>query len=103
VRSAVETGKGPIRVDEADDEGDPALGPAGVIYECCENKFGGLVGGCLGGDNDEDEEEGGEGDVEGCGCDLGEESPVAVEEESEEVDDLVADEAVPWFDYAGEC
>lgn len=64
VGGAVETGKGPVGVDEADDEGDAVGGPAGVVDEVGEDEFGVLVGGGFGGDDDHDDEEGDERGVE---------------------------------------
>lgn len=101
VGGAIQTGKGPVGVDEADDEGDAVGGPARVVDEVGEDEFGGLVGGGFGGDDDHDDEEGDERGVEGEGGDGGEESAVAVEDEGEGVDALVGDEDVPGEDGAG--
>lgn len=102
VGGAVEAGEGPVGVDQADDEGDAWLGPAGGVDEGGEDEAGGGVGGGFGGDGDEDHGEGDEGDVEGEGGEDGEEAAVAVEEEGEEVDELVCYDYVPGFDDAGE-
>lgn len=54
---AVQTGKAPVCVHEADDEGDSALLPTSVVNEGCEDKFGMLVrrGNCWYCDEDDDE------------------------------------------------
>jgi hypothetical protein len=86
VRCAIQAGEGPVAVDQADDEGDAILRPAGGVDESCEDKFGGFVGGSFGGDGDEDDGEGDEGDVEGTGGEGGKDAAVAIEEEGEKVD-----------------
>lgn len=92
---AVEAGKAPVCVDEADDEGDTALLPARVVDEGCEDEFGMLVGGRHGRNSDEDDGKGKEGGPEGSFGDEGEGLAVAVEEEAEDVGYLVGYKNVP--------
>lgn len=100
VRGAVQTGKSPICIYEADDEGDAVFAPSRVVDEGGEDEAGVLVGWCYGGDGDEDDEEGDERGPEGGAADGGQNLAVAVEEEAEEVRELVGEEDVPGFDRA---
>lgn len=103
VGCAVETGEGPVGVDEADDEGNAALAPARVVDKGREDEFGMLVRGRGCGDGDQDDDEGEEGCVEReCGY-FGESLAVAVEEEAEKIRKLVSNEDVPGFNRAGDC
>lgn len=100
VRSAVKAGKSPVGVDKTDNEGNAILLPASVVDEGREDELGGLVGRGLRGHGDEDHGEGDERDVQGEGRDGRERLSVAVEEESEQVEELVRDDNVPGFNYA---
>jgi hypothetical protein len=58
MRCAIKTRKGPVCIDEPDDERDAALLPAGVVDEGGEDEARVLVGGRDGRDGDEDDGEG---------------------------------------------
>ena len=89
VRGAVETCKGPVSVDEADDKGDGVGVPARVVFKVREDETGGSVRGSGAGDRDENGGEGEEGEPEREGCDAGEVTAVAVKDEGEGIDELV--------------
>ena len=59
MRGAVETGEGPVSVDEADDESDSVLFPAGVVDEGREDELRILVCVCCCRNGDEDHDKGG--------------------------------------------
>lgn len=98
---AVETSKGPVGVDQADDKGDAVRRPSRVVDEVGEDEFGVLVRGGFGGHDDQDDEERDEGGVERGRRDCGEQFAIAVEDECKGVDDLVGDKDVPGEDGAG--
>ena len=100
---AIQTREGPICVYEADDEGDGAGGPAGVVLEVGEDEGGRFMRGRGAGDRNEDCGEGEETEVEGEGCYFGEETAVAVEEEGEGVDEFVGEDDHPGMDCSVGC
>ncbi len=71
VGGGVKAGKGPIGIDQSDDEGNAVLAPPGIVHKVSENKPGLLMGRCFGRHGDQDDEEGHQGDVESGGGDEG--------------------------------
>ncbi len=100
VCGTVEAGKGPIRVDQANDKGDAVRSPAGVVDEVGEDEFGFLMSGRLGRDDDHDDEEGDQRGVKRSAGNGGENLAVAIEDEREGIDDLISYEHVPGQNHA---
>ena len=95
VSRTVKTGKRPVGIDKPNDECNAIGSPAGIIYEVGKNKFGFLMSWGLSRNNNEDHEEGHQGRVKGdCGG-RREESPIAIETESKDVDQFISKEDVP--------
>jgi hypothetical protein len=83
---AVQACKGPITVDQADDECDAVLGPSRRVDKGSKDELGGFMSRRFGGDGDENHGERDERDVEGAGGEGGKEATVTIEEEGEKVD-----------------
>lgn len=64
MRRAIQTGKGPVGIDQTDDKSDAIRRPSGIIHKVGEDELGTLVRRSLGGYNDQDDEERYEGGVE---------------------------------------
>jgi len=58
VRCAVEAGKGPIRIDQANDKGNAIRRPAGIVDEVGEDEFGFLMSRRLRRNDDQNDEKG---------------------------------------------
>ena len=78
------------------------LAPSCLVDKICKNEFGLLVRRGFGRDGDEDDKKGDERGVEGCSPYGREELSVAVEDEGECIDDLVANKDIPRVDCAAD-
>jgi hypothetical protein len=97
---AVETGEGPICVNETDDEGYATLLPAGIVDEGSEYESRMLMCGCDCWNCDENNSEGNQRSPERSLRDCRESLSVAIEEKAEDVRKLVCEEDVPGLDDA---
>ncbi len=93
---AVETGEGPVGVDQTDYERDAVRRPASVVHKVCKDELSVLVSWCCCWDSDGDHEKGYQRGVERYVSDCWERLGIAVEDEAEGIDDLVSDKDVPW-------
>lgn len=96
--SAVETSKGPIRVDQTNDKGYATLLPARVVNESGEDKLCMLMSWCDRGHGNEDDDERDQRRPECNFRNEGQGFAIAVEEEAKYVRHLVGDEDMPWLD-----
>ena len=78
---------------------DAVVLPAGIVDKSGEDKLGILIGGRFRRDNDKDDGEGKEGSPE-CQLTHGwKDTAIAIEEEGEDINRLIAEENMPWSNH----
>lgn len=114
VGGAIQAGKGPVRVDQADDKcchslgfilhppvaarkglTDPVLFPSRVVDKVSKHEASGFMARRFGGDGDENDQKRDERGVEGRRPDGREQFAIAVEDEGKGIHHLIADKDMP--------
>lgn len=88
----IEAGKCPVGVNQSSYKGNTSIGPASVVDESREHKFGALVTGCCCGNSSQDYDKGDQRAVQTSGCDRGQNISVAIEQEAEPCEEEVSRE-----------